>query len=429
MFTRSRATGLERCRNAHPTSEGQGSGRTLDGLMTFLRKEVESEEMILLARTGLGSTQRQKNKATAEEPSLATSATLVNTKGERLGKLKFCLFCSQYNHWSSDWAICEIKEKGIIVPDLCNSVNEIDMLLGADVISVILSGRIIKFMSGLIAIGTMLGFTLMGKSSQVVNDNTEVSVSATRERQLSMFLNQLNIKELWYIETIGIRDPVENIKSEIQHSDMIERLQKDIKILPGGRYEEALPFKIEGQLRDNRGLTLKRLKRTCKKMGEKNSLKEYTSIFDKWEALKIVEKVTETEIETDAYYLPHKAVFRISETTKIRSVFDATARQGNIPSLNDCLLRGPNLIELIPDILNGFPYWWYVPSIGLSADIKNAFLQISVTPEHRDFLRFFYPHENNEIVYRHCRLVFGVCSIPFLLAASINHLLDNTKAI
>ncbi|GFW03115.1 integrase catalytic domain-containing protein [Trichonephila clavipes] len=292
--------------------------------------------------------------------------------------------------------LSEMKENGIIVPDLCNSVNEIDMLLGADVISVILSGRSIKLRSGLMAIGTMLGLTLMGKSSQEVNDNTEVSVPAIRERQLSMFLNQLNVKELWDLKTIGITDPVENIKSEVQHSDMIERFQKDIKILPSGRYEVALPFKIEGQLSDNRGLTLKRLKRTCKKMGEKNSLKEYTSIFDEWEALKIIERVT----ETDAYYLPHRAVFKISETTKIRPVFDATAREGNNPSLKDCLLKGPNLIELIPDILDRFR----MHPIGLSADIEKAFLQISVTPEHKDFLRFFYPHENNEIVYRHCRL-------------------------
>ncbi|GFU65289.1 integrase catalytic domain-containing protein [Trichonephila clavipes] len=298
------------------------------------------------------------------------------------------------------------------------------MLLGADVISVILSGRSIKLRSDLMAIGTMLGFTLMGKSSQEVNDNTEVSIPAIRQRQLSMFLNQLNVKELWDLETIGIRDPVENIKSEIQHSDMIERFQKDIKILPSGRYEVALPFKIEGQLRDNRGLTLKRLKRTCKEMGEKNSLKEYASIFDEWEALKIIERVTETKIETDAYYLPHRAVFKISETTKIRPVFDATAREGNNPSFNDCLLKGPNLIELITDILDRFRMY----PIGLSADIEKAFLQISVTPEHRDFLRFFYPHENNEIVYRHCRLVFGVCSSPFLLAASINPLLDNTPS-
>ncbi|GFW27322.1 putative RNA-directed DNA polymerase from transposon X-element [Trichonephila clavipes] len=73
----------ERCRNAETTSEGQDSDRSLDRLMTLLRKEVESEEMILLARTGLESTQRQKVKDNAEEPSLATSAALVNTKRER----------------------------------------------------------------------------------------------------------------------------------------------------------------------------------------------------------------------------------------------------------------------------------------------------------------------------------------------------------
>ncbi|GFW04090.1 uncharacterized protein K02A2.6 [Trichonephila clavipes] len=97
----------ERCRNAETTSEGQDSGRSLDRLMTFLRKEVESEEMILLARTGLGSTQRQKVKANAEEPSLATSAALVNTKGERSGKPRSCLFCSQSNHWTSDCLIAK----------------------------------------------------------------------------------------------------------------------------------------------------------------------------------------------------------------------------------------------------------------------------------------------------------------------------------
>ncbi|GFS91239.1 integrase_H2C2 domain-containing protein [Nephila pilipes] len=173
----------ERC-NTDPTSESQGSGRTLDRLMTFLRKEVELEEMILLARTGLGSSQRQKSKATVKGPFLATSATFVNTKGEKSGKQKFC---SQCNHWSSD------------------------CLIGADVISVILSGRTIKLMSGLIAIGTMLGFTLMSEPSQIVNDKIEISELTTRERQLSMFLNQLNVKELWDIETIGIRDPVEKV--------------------------------------------------------------------------------------------------------------------------------------------------------------------------------------------------------------------------
>ncbi|GFU29802.1 integrase catalytic domain-containing protein, partial [Nephila pilipes] len=98
-----------------------------------------------------------------------------------LSENKICGYLPKVNDLQ---VLSEIKEKGIIVPDLCNSVNEIDMLLGADVISVILSGRTIKLKSGLIAIGTTLGFTLMGKPSQIVNDNIEISVPTTRERQL-----------------------------------------------------------------------------------------------------------------------------------------------------------------------------------------------------------------------------------------------------
>ncbi|GFW12262.1 hypothetical protein TNCV_5112071 [Trichonephila clavipes] len=72
---------------------------------------------------------------------------------------------------------------------------------------------------------------------------------------------QLNAEELWDIESIGIRSSVvENGKSGIQHSDMIERYQKNIEIFPNGKYEVELSFKIEGQFTDNRGLTLKKLK-------------------------------------------------------------------------------------------------------------------------------------------------------------------------
>ncbi|GFY52959.1 uncharacterized protein TNIN_141701 [Trichonephila inaurata madagascariensis] len=191
----------ERCRNSDPTSEGQGSDRSLGRLMTFLRKEVESEEMILLLSPDWGPRNVRESRP-PQRSHLWLQVLLSSTQKER----------------------------------------------GADVI---LSGTTIKLMSGLIAIGIMLGFTLMGKSSQEVNDNTDVSVPATREIQLNKFLNQLNVKELWNIETIGIRDPVENTNSEIQHSDMIGRFQKDIKILPSDRYEVALSFKII--VRNNRG--------------------------------------------------------------------------------------------------------------------------------------------------------------------------------
>lgn len=73
-----------------------------------------------------------------------------------------------------------------------------------------------------------------------------------------------------------------------------------------------------------------------------------------------------------------------SATIKIRPVFDAGAKQRWSPSLNQCLEKGPNLIEEIPDILIKFRQ----NRIGVISDIRKAFLQVSVHSADKDFLRF-----------------------------------------
>ncbi|GBM96475.1 hypothetical protein AVEN_264015-1 [Araneus ventricosus] len=77
--------------------------------------------------------------------------------------------------------------------------------------------------------------------------------------------------------------------------------------------------------------------------------------------------------------------------------------------------------DVIPDIIDRFRRY----PISISADNEKAFLHLEIAPEHRDFLRFFYPTENEQIVYRHCRVVFGVSSNPFLLVAALSHLLEH----
>lgn len=94
------------------------------------------------------------------------------------------------------------------------------------------------------------------------------------------------------------------------------------------------------------------------------------------------------------------------------------------PSLNDCLETGPNLIELIPSLLMRFRE----KRIGVTADIRKAFLQISISPEERDHLKFLWYRDGDlekPIIYRHERVVFGVSSSPFLLGATINLLIDS----
>ncbi|GFV82587.1 DUF1758 domain-containing protein [Trichonephila clavipes] len=174
----------------------------------------------------------------------------------------------------------------------------------------------------------------------------------------------------------------------------------------------------------NKELVWKRHEGMINRFGCGKFFMDYQKVFQDWEKLNIIERVPDLELNKECHYLAHRPVIKLdSQTTKIRPVFDASASEKGKLSLNECLLKGTNLIELIPDILDRFRMY----PIGISADIEKAFLMLSVAPKDRDFLRFFSPSSEGRIVYRHCRVVFGVSSSPFLLNASIMHLLENCQ--
>ena len=193
----------------------------------------------------------------------------------------------------------------------------------------------------------------------------------------------------------------------------------------------CLPWKeTHAPLPDNRLLSLRRLEGLlCRLKENPTILREYDSIIRDQIDKKIVEVVTDTDVKTESnqkvHYLPHHAVIRHDkETTKLRVVYDASARSGG-PSLNDCLYTGPKFNQKILDILLRFRSY----QIALTADIEKAFLMISVANEDRDALRFLWvsdvTSDNPSIVtLRFARVVFGVSSSPFLLNATIKHHLE-----
>lgn len=171
-------------------------------------------------------------------------------------------------------------------------------------------------------------------------------------------------------------------------------------------------------LPNNRELAERRLTNLARKLKSSSMYNEYDRVFNEWLAKGIIEVVTANEINNEAHYLPHRGVVKEGSTTPLRPVFDASAKCKDFPSLNECLEKGPNLIELVSAILLRFRR----EEIGIVADIRKAFLQICLTERDRDFLRFLWYNELGEITaYRHARVVFGVTCSPFLLGAVINH--------
>ena len=200
----------------------------------------------------------------------------------------------------------------------------------------------------------------------------------------------------------------------------------------GKRYSVKLPWK-EGRdvLDSNYELSLSRMKGQVRKLRkDPEVLREYDSVIKEQLASGVIEKVEESGKADRVHYIPHLAVIRKeASTTKLRVVYDASAKSGKeSASLNDCLHKGPSLTPLLFDILLRFRE----KRVALIGDIEKAFLNIEVDKEDRDFLRFLWldgvsDPSSEIVVYRFCRVVFGLNASPFLLNATLRHHISKFK--
>ena len=224
----------------------------------------------------------------------------------------------------------------------------------------------------------------------------------------------------WELDRLGILPNEESV---------YEHYVTDIRYVEG-RYEVKLPFKDNHPIiEDNYMHSLKRLKTLKRKMENlPEKLKAYDDVIKKQLDDGIIEKIDVNEAKPSpgaVTYLPHRGVYHHSKPPRI--VYDASAKTTGL-SLNDCLLKGPCLTPLIFNALLKFR----LHRIALTADIEKAYLQISVFPPHRDFMRFMWFSDiesgNPEIViYRFLRVIFGANCSQFILNAVLRKLIEGYK--
>ena len=114
----------------------------------------------------------------------------------------------------------------------------------------------------------------------------------------------------------------------------------------------------------------------------------------------------------DTFYLPMHAVQKeSSSTTKLRAVFDASAKSSTRVSLNDTLQVGPTVHSSLINVLLRFRSY----HIALTSDMSRMYRAVLLTPFDRDFHHFVWRSSPNEQLsgYRMTRVTFGVSTSSF----------------
>mgnify|MGYP002717571259 CR=1 FL=1 len=223
--------------------------------------------------------------------------------------------------------------------------------------------------------------------------------------------------KFWEIEEV----PIEKSKSgeELEcEAHFINTTTRD----SNGRYTVKLPFRqTNKQIGDSRDIALKRLLAVERRFESNTALKfEYSKVLQEYIDLKHMSLIENPD--DNGYYLPHHAVIKdSSDTTRIRVVFDASAKSNNGVSLNDVLMIGPTIQPKLFSHLLRFRTYKYI----IIADIEKMYRQIQLHEEDRRYQRILWRINGKIETFQLNTLTFGVSSSPFLAIRVIQQLAND----
>ena len=178
-----------------------------------------------------------------------------------------------------------------------------------------------------------------------------------------------------------------------------------------------LPRNLKSQsLGESRSQAVRRLLSFERSLHSKGRFPEFKIVMDEYFDQGHAELVPVVDFEKPShsvFYLPiHAVTKQSSTTTKVRAVFDASAKTSTGVSLNDTLLVGPTVHSSLVDVLLRFR-WHHV---ALVADVSRMYRAIALTPQDRDLHRFVWRNAPNLPLqdFRMTRITFRVSASSFI---------------
>ncbi|GFX38784.1 integrase catalytic domain-containing protein [Trichonephila clavipes] len=231
------------------------------------------------------------------------------------------------------------------------------------------------------------------------------------------------LRSFWEIEALPEKTPIDDeLKYCMEHLDTTHT--RDIN----GRYIVQMTIvKDTVQLGLSKDLTVKGLNSTLIRLNKNPDIKKlYSDFLDEYANLGHMEEVKENILPNPYYYIPHQAVLGPDKsTTKLRVVFNASAKTSKGISLNDALLKGGIVQNELWCTLLRFRKH----IIAFSADVKKMYRQVKIHPSQQDLLRIVWKTSADSPLktYRLTTVTYGTTCAPFLATRTLLQLSEDEK--
>ncbi|XP_062713663.1 uncharacterized protein LOC134290521 [Aedes albopictus] len=289
--------------------------------------------------------------------------------------------------------------------------KEIQMIIGAELFFVLVKNGRMKLAEGApMLVETDLGWVVSGPvKGHSSGPQGGICQLNLREEQINHTL-----VKFWELETVQEASPLTSREQAIEKHFEQTHFRDDT-----GRFTVRLPFNDnKGQLGDSLETARSRFDWLPRSFANKTKLKRYSEFMTEYQALGHMVEVFDNPV--DCYFLPHHAVYKESSTTtKIRVVFDASAKTSSGLSLNDALDVGPTVQKDLITILLRFCCFPVV----LTADIPKMYRQVQIHKDDRKYQRILWLTSTNEVgTFELTTVTYGCSSAPYLATRALMQL-------
>ncbi len=294
--------------------------------------------------------------------------------------------------------------------------GKVDLLLGCNIYQdLVLLGIRKGQQDQPVAKDTVFGWAILGRYNR--NDSLRDFTSSSAFHVIPSPNTDALLQRFWEIEEVS-----ENSHSLTHEESISIDHYNTTHVFSVGRYKVTLPRKPDApKLGNSRAQALQRFFSNEKSLIRRGNWEAFQQVVQEYLDLGHAKLVPFPALQLsseESYYMPmHGVVKESSSTTKLRVVFDASAKTTSGSSFNDTLIVGPTLYPNICDILIRFRTY----PVAVSSDISKMYRAVELCEADQNFHRFLWrPDTVSEVKdYQMTRVTFGVASSPFVAIQSL----------